>query len=187
MWLERCPRHVKATSSLGSQAAREGSDGPAFTELAARFREVVWRICYRIMGHSEDAADAAQDVLVRMFLQRDRSRGRSRYSTRVHGITVRTRLSLRRSRDRRHRRVSVLPEFDLDTAGHGTGDQEPTQRLDLDRMLDSLTDDDRAMVMMKYAEGHSYEELSEIFGFTESACQIRVSREVGRLREKYTR
>ena len=83
--------------------------------------------------------------------------------------------------------MSVLPEFDLDTAGHGTGDQEPTQRLDLDRMPDSLTDDDRAMVMMQYAEGHSYEELSEIFGFTESACKIRVSREVGRLREKHTR
>ena len=54
-------------------------------------------------------------------------------------------------------------------------------------MLESLSAEDRAMVMMKYAEGHSYEELSEIFGLTESACKMRVSRAVGRLREKYTR
>ena len=157
----------QSDEQLAFEAAREGSDGPAFTELVARFRERVWRICYRIMGHSEDAADAAQDVLVRMFLQRGRFEGRSRYSTWVHGITVRTCLSLRRSRGRRH--------------------PEPSTRLDLDRMLESLSDEDRAMVMMKYAEGHSYEELSEIFGLTESACKMRVSRAVGRLREKYTR
>ena len=99
----------QSDEQLAFEAAREGSDGPAFTELVARFRERVWRICYRIMGHSEDAADAAQDVLVRMFLQRGRFEGRSRYSTWVHGITVRTCLSLRRSRGRRHRRVSTLP------------------------------------------------------------------------------
>ena len=177
----------QSDEQLAFEAAREGSDGPAFTELVARFRERVWRICYRIMGHSEDAADAAQDVLVRMFLQRGRFEGRSRYSTWVHGITVRTCLSLRRSRGRRPRRVSTLPEFDLATAGPGDGTPAPSTRLDLDRMLESLSDEDRAMVMMKYAEGHSYEELSEIFGLTESACKMRVSRAVGRLREKYTR
>ena len=119
----------QSDEQLAFEAAREGSDGPAFTELVARFRERVWRICYRIMGHSEDAADAAQDVLVRMFLQRGRFEGRSRYSTWVHGITVRTRLSLRRSRDRRHRRVSVLPEFDLDTAGQGDYELTPWGRM----------------------------------------------------------
>jgi len=177
----------QSDEQLAFEAAREGSDGPAFTEMVERFRERVWRICYRIMGHSDDAADAAQDVLVQMFLQRGRFQGRSRYSTWVHGIAVRTCLSLRRSRGRRYRRVSVLPDLDLDTAGRGTNDQEPSQRLDLDRMLESLSDEDRVLVVMKYAEGHSYEELSEIFGLTESACKMRVSRAVGRLREKYSR
>ena len=81
----------------------------------------------------------------------------------------------------------MLPDLDLDTAGRGTNDQEPSQRLDLDRMLESLSDEDRVLVVMKYAEGHSYEELSEIFGLTESACKMRVSRAVGRLRKKYSR
>ena len=83
---------------LAREAAREGSDGPAFTELVSRFRERVWRICYRIMGNTEDASDAAQEVLVRMFLQRGRFEERSRYSTWVHGIAIRICLSMRRGR-----------------------------------------------------------------------------------------
>jgi len=40
--------------------------------------------------------------------------------------------------------------------------------------------------VMKYSEEHSYQELSEMFGLSESACKMRVSRAVGRLRERYS-
>ena len=48
---------------LAAQAAREGSDGVAFTALMTRFRERVWRVCWRLMGSQHDAADAAQEVM----------------------------------------------------------------------------------------------------------------------------
>ncbi len=174
----------QSDEQLASEAAREGSHGPAFTELVSRFRERVWRICYRIMGHPDDAADATQEVLVRMFLRRNHFEGRSLYSTWVHGITVRTCLSLRRARGRRQRRMDVMPDLDLDTAA-STASSDPGQTLDLDRILESLSHEDRALVVMKYAEDHSYRELSEIFGLSESACKMRVNRAVGRLREKH--
>ena len=178
----------QSDEQLASEAARERSDGPAFTELVSRFRERVWRICYRIMGHPDDAADATQDVLVRMFLRRAHFEGRSLYSTWVHGVAVRTCLSLRRARGRRRRRVAVLPEIDLDTAGSSTSSSahEPGEGLDLEHMLDSLSDEDRALLVMKYSEEHSYQELSEMFGLSESACKMRVSRAAGRLRERYS-
>lgn len=177
----------QSDEQLASEAAREGSDGPAFTELASRFRDRVWRICFQIMGHSDDAADAAQDVLVRMFLQRTNFEGRSKYSTWVHGIAVRTCLSLRRARSRRQKRVAVLPGLDLDTTGAPPDNpaSPPTDALNLDEMLNTLGDEDRALVVMKYSQDHSYQELSQIFGLSESACKMRVSRAVGRLRERH--
>ena len=36
---------------LAAEAAREGSDGPAFVELVERFRQRVWHICYRLLGN----------------------------------------------------------------------------------------------------------------------------------------
>ncbi len=178
---------------LAREAAREGSDGPAFTELVSRFRERVWRVCYRIMGNTEDASDAAQEVLVRMFLQRDRFEQRSQYSTWVHGIAIRTCLSMRRGAQRRRRRVDVHPHLDLNNqppapaAGQAADSPAADRRMDLDRMLDYLGDEDRALLVMKYAEDHTYEELSQIFAMSQSACKMRINRAMSRLREKFGR
>ena len=75
--------------ALAAEAAREGSDGPAFVALVERFRQRVWRICYRLLGNEADAHDAAQEVFVRLFLHRTRFDGRSKYATWVHAIAVR--------------------------------------------------------------------------------------------------
>jgi len=178
----------QSNEQLAAEAAREGSDGPAFTELASRFRDRVWRVCFQIMGHADDAADAAQDVLVRMFLQRANFEGRSKYSTWVHGIAVRTCLSLRRARSRRNKRVAVLPGLDLDATETPSEAPAlpPSDGIPLEKMLNTLGDEDRALVVMKYSQDHSYQELSQIFGLSESACKMRVSRAVGRLRARHS-
>jgi len=82
--------------TLAALAAREGSDGVAFTALVERFRERVWRVCWRLMGDEHDAQDAAQEVFVRLFFDRGKFAGRSRYSTWLHGVALRTCLNLRR-------------------------------------------------------------------------------------------
>jgi RNA polymerase sigma-70 factor (ECF subfamily) len=73
----------------------------AFTALMDRYRERVWRVCWRLMGTEHDAEDAAQEVFVRLFFERGKFAGRSRYSTWLHGVAIRTCLTLRRSRSRR--------------------------------------------------------------------------------------
>jgi RNA polymerase sigma-70 factor (ECF subfamily) len=172
---------------LAAQAAREGSDGVAFTKLMDRFRERVWRVCWRLMGSQQDAEDAAQEVFVRLFFDRTKFAGRSRYTTWLHGVAIRTCLTLRRSRSRRQRRERA------DSAG---GDDAPTVQthadpaaapsaavdaaLDVDRLLEGLDEEDRALVLMKFAENHDYEELAEMFGATAGALRMRVSR----IREK---
>jgi RNA polymerase sigma-70 factor (ECF subfamily) len=52
----------------------------------------------------------------------------------------------------------------------------PGLSLDLMKMLEILDDEDRAMLIMKYAEGHDYDELAGIFDMSVSACKMRISR-----------
>jgi RNA polymerase sigma-70 factor (ECF subfamily) len=168
---------------LAAQAAREDSDGVAFSALVDRFRDRVWRVCWRLMGDEHDAQDAAQEVFVRLFFDRAKFAGRSRYSTWLHGVAIRTCLALRRSRSRRRRR---------ETAESAAGDDARTVQSHADprpaaahaveaahdaaRLLDALDEEDRALVLMKFAEGHDYDELAEMFGTTAGALRMRVSR-----------
>jgi len=168
---------------LAAHAAREGSDGVAFTALMDRCRDRVWRVCWRLMGSAHDAEDAAQEVFVRLFFDRGKFAGRSRYSTWLHGVAIRTCLGLRRSRSRRRRRESVESALE---AGHGPAsmraDSQPSPAAavdaahDLERMLATLDEEDRALVLMKFAEGHDYEALAEMFDTTPGALRMRVSR-----------
>ena len=170
---------------LAAEAARERSDGPAFRTLLERHREHVWRICFRLLGNEHDAADAAQDVFVSLFLQRAEFAGRSKYSTWVHGIAVRTCLSQRRSRGRRRLRETVATEETLEQSSSSANATDISLSLDLTRMLEMLDEEDRALVIMKYAEGYEYEELSEVFGLSVSACKMRVSRVRERMRTRF--
>lgn len=167
----------KTDEELLHEASREGSDGPAFVELLDRYRDRMWRLCYRLMGNETDASDAAQDVFVRLFLNRAKFEGRSAFSTWLYGMGVRTCLGLRRSRSRRSRHESVVTDFAFDAqANAGSDDRDASASLDLYRMLETLPEEDRALLILKHAEGYSYEELAEVFQISVSACKMRVSR-----------
>ncbi len=169
---------------LIAEAAREGSDGPAFVALMSRHRGRVWSICYRLMGNEHDAQDAAQEVFVRLFFQRAKFEGRSKFSTWLHGIAVRTCLGMRRSRGRRARHEVLASEARLENQAAGSP-ATASASLDLEMMLSTLGEEDRAMLLLKYSEEYTFEELADIFDMTTSACKMRVSRARARLEERF--
>ena len=170
--------------ALAAAAAREGSDGSAFTALVARFQDRIWRICYRLMNDEHDAHDAAQEVMVRMFVHRARFEGRSKYATWLHGLTVRTCLTLRRNRGRRQKHEAADPTGGEQAASRPSA---PETQLDLQQMLDILDEEDRALVLLKYAEEYSHEELAEMFGLSESACKMRIARAKDKIQRHFAR
>ena len=109
----------RTDEELAAEAARESSDGPAFVAIVERFRQRVWRICYRLLCNEQDATDAAQEVFLRLFLHRGEFAGRSKYATWVHGVAVRTCLAMRRSRGRRRRHETVAAEPEWESAAAG--------------------------------------------------------------------
>ena len=165
---------------LATEAAREGSDGPAFVELIDRHRQRVWRICYRLLGNEQDADDAAQEVFVRLFMNRAKFAGRSKYATWVHGIAVRTCLTLRRGRGRRQKHENLRSDQQWEDNQPDRPSATPGLSLDLMQMLECLDEEDRAMLILKYAESYDYEELAAIFELSLSACKMRISRARGK-------
>jgi RNA polymerase sigma-70 factor, ECF subfamily len=170
---------------LAAAAARESSDGPAFVALVDRFRDRVWRICYRLMGNEQDANDAGQEVFLRLFLHRGRFAGRSKYATWLHGVAVRTCLGMRRSRGRRQRHENTNSEAEWESRQPGREAAPEGLSLDLTKMLETLDEEDRALLILKYAEGYEYEELAEIFDLSVSACKMRICRARERLQTRY--
>ena len=53
------------------------------------------------------------------------------------------------------------------------------------QMLEILDEEDRALVIMKYAENYSHEELAEMFGLSVSACKMRLSRAKEKIQARF--
>jgi len=170
---------------LAAAAARESSDGPAFVALVQRFQPRVWRICFRLLNNEQDAADAAQEVFLRLFLHRARFAGRSKYATWVHAVAVKTCLAMRRSRGRRLRHEQVVADEGWESRQPGRPTAPEGMSMDLLAMLETLSEEDRALLLLKYAEAYEYEELAEIFDLSVSACKMRVSRAREKLQTKF--
>ena len=51
---------------------------------------------------------------------------------------------------------------------------------DIHTLLEGLNEEDRALVLMRFAESHDYEELAVMFETPAGACRMRISR----IREK---
>ncbi len=52
-------------------------------------------------------------------------------------------------------------------------------------MLETLDDEDRALLLLKYAEAYEYDELAAIFEISVSACKMRISRAREKLQSRF--
>ena len=86
---------------------------------------------------------------MRLFLHRGRFAGRSKYSTWVHGVAVRTCLSIRRGRGRRRRHESVAPDAQWESQQPAPKATPPGLAMDLLKMLEMLDEEDRAMLHLE--------------------------------------
>jgi RNA polymerase sigma-70 factor (ECF subfamily) len=134
----------------------------AFEELVDRHRSVVVRVAAGIVG-SEEAEDVSQDAFLRAFHRLERFRGEAPFRSWLLRITHNAALD----HLARRRAEPIDPEvFD---AAPQTAVRAPAERLELrerierlERKLRGLSAEHRAVLVLRDAEGLSYEEIAAI-------------------------
>jgi|GEM_PF-1210424 RNA polymerase sigma-70 factor (ECF subfamily) len=162
---------------------REG-ERDAFALLFERYHERCARLAMRLLGDPDDAADAVQDAFIRAYLSLDSYQERDRFGSWLMCIVANR---CRSATDAARRRGNVASEWvrARTDSGHG-GDvsRECDHALaqQLNDALGTLPDATRTVVLRKYSEGLSYEEISADTGIAVSALKMRVARGSAQLR-----
>ncbi len=150
----------------------------------------VYAQCRRLLGDPSDAADATQEVYLRVVRSVLGFRGDSAFGTWLHRVTVNVCMTALRARgDVRARGQSAGPldaSFD-DLASADASPEERVTRADLARRtakaLAELPEDAREVVVLRDVQGLSTRETAELLGVTEGAVKVRLHRAHARLRE----
>ena len=167
-----------ATRARDAQLVRLATAGDlsAFEELVELHRDVVVRVAARIVG-SQDAEDVSQDAFLRAFHRLGHFRGDAPFQSWLLRITHNAALD----HHARRRADPVDPEtFD---ESEETSQRPPAERLEvrerierLERKLRGLTPQHRAVLVLRDAEGLSYEEIAEITSTPLGSVKGRLSR-----------
>jgi RNA polymerase sigma-70 factor (ECF subfamily) len=153
-----------AAESRDADLARRAADGDlsAFETLVDLHRPVVIRVAARIVG-SEEAEDVSQDAFLRAFHRLDQFRGDAPFRAWLLRITHNAALD-----HLARRRPEPVDPGTLDASEH-SGARPPAERLELrerierlERKLRGLAPSHRAVLVLRDAEGLSYEEIAAI-------------------------
>ena len=173
---------VAQTTAIGRSDVELAADGDdvAFGRLVALHYDDMARVAFVITGDRSLAEDAVQSAWVRAW-----SRLRSvREPARVRGWLLTIAANEARQIARRNRRVTVV---ELDTEIEAEARTDPAagiDRLDLVRVLNGLSPDDRALLALRYVAGVDAQELGSMTGRSASGTRARLSRLTARLRKE---
>jgi RNA polymerase sigma-70 factor (ECF subfamily) len=162
-------------------------DHGAFKSLVDRYQLMVQRVCYRILGHHQDAEDAAQEVFMKIYRNAETFRGGSGASTWIYRITVNIALNHRR-RQKWDRFLNILPfsrERKEDAEDRFLADEKerPDLRLEkkersrmLSEALDNLPERQRTAIILHKFEGLSYQEIAGVLRTSLSSVESLIHR-----------
>ena len=180
--------HEKSDAELLRAYAEHGQE-TAFRELVARYTDLVYSAAIRQVESNDLAADIAQNIFVDLARKaRPIGEGLTGHKSLAGWLHRSTRfLALNHLRDT-HRRVTNERQAmeQLLTNSESSVDWEQI-RPTLDEALDSLGDDDREALLLRYFKNHDFRNVGLTLGISDDTAQKRVSRAVERLREFFAK
>lgn len=145
-------------------------DTAAMGTLVVQYQHWVYNIAFGMLGHREDAEDAAQDVFLSVWQNIDNFQFRSRFSTWLYRIVKNKCLNVI---DQRKRRKTDPMEIDdsqpwvpLDTVTPEKEALRSEQSEVLHAALDKLKESYRTILILRELRELSYEEIAEVLNCT---------------------
>lgn len=164
--------------------AGEGDEG-AVDALVARHHASAYRVAFGIVRSEADAADVAQNAMVRVLRGLAGFRGDSSFRTWVLTIVANEARTLLR-RSGRRREEPLDPER---AGGTESVADDVVERAEAERaraLLARLPQKQRLAVQLRLDEGLSFREVGEVIGSSEGAARVNYHHGIRRLREWMT-
>ena len=157
----------------------EQADQAAFGELVRRHGAMVFRVCQRILGHTQDAEDAFQAVFI-VLARKAGALRQGELGGWLHAVAYRVAQKLRRQVARRRTGAAALEQVpQRNDAAPGTADIREV----LDAELARLPDKYRVPLVLCYLEGKTIVEAADQLGWKRDTFGTRLLRGRERLRQ----
>jgi RNA polymerase sigma-W factor len=168
--------HVEDTALVRRTLAGEQE---AFSQLVERYKDPVYHVAFRMLGNAAEAEDVAQEAFVRAYTQLGTYKPEHRFSTWL--LSIASHLAIDQLR---RRRFLALPLEDVPflewLADSETGPEdaaiEGERQDEMQHLIQKLPSKYRAVVVLRYWQDLSYEEIATALQLTPALVKARLHR-----------
>jgi len=160
-------------------AAARGGDREAFRTLFERYNRRAYALALGILRQPDDALDVVQDAFIKAHKHLDRFEGTSSFYTWLYRIIMNLAIDQLRKKKRTTELAEdsdevadLLPQLLGGNPGRALMDKEIRARIDA--ALSALSDNHRAVLVMRELEGLSYEEMAKAMGCSKGTIMSRL-------------
>ncbi|NIR25463.1 MAG: sigma-70 family RNA polymerase sigma factor [Gammaproteobacteria bacterium] len=158
-----------------------GGNKESFGKLMEAYQSPVFNLAYRMLSNADEAEQAAQEAFIRAWTRLDSYNPQHKFSTWLLSITSNYCIDL--IRKRRKQLLSIdgpLPPHPALTSEQAIGPEaqavEGEQQEVVQSLLETLPEDYREAVVLRYWYDMSYDEIAEVMQTTVSAIKSRLFR-----------
>jgi RNA polymerase sigma-70 factor (ECF subfamily) len=157
--------------------ACQRGDSEAFAQLFEAHKDRVYSIALRFFGDSATAMDIAQDVFLKLFLRIGDFRGESRFETWLYRMAANACLDHKRRLVRWAPFVSDVVDL-MRSKSEGALDGLLREEFQggVQRAIEKLPAEQRIVVVLRYTEGLSYDDIAEILRISNGTVASRLNR-----------
>jgi RNA polymerase sigma-70 factor (ECF subfamily) len=180
-------------SELELARKARADDEAAFAEILRRFSPRVFHVAHRFFRDRGHAEEAAQESFLKAFAQLKSFEGRGSMEGWLTRIATNTCLNMLRSAKRRPELLTsdlgddeteFLEQVSSRSGGHALDAEQKVIAADLaERLLETLSPEDRLALTMIDGEGASVNEVAQVTGWSESKVKVRAFRARKKARE----
>mgnify|MGYP002074003496 CR=1 FL=1 len=153
-----------------------------FEEIYERYVNKVYRKCYSFVYNQEKAEDLTHDIFLKLIVKIGSFKETSKFSTWLYSITYN--YCMDQIRTGKKRTEVGLPE-NVEISDDNDGGLPDFQSDEINRSLQQMAADERAILQMKYQEDFSIKEIADTLNITESAVKMRLMRSKEKLKKIY--
>lgn len=157
-----------------------------FVTLIAPFKDKVFRLAKRLLVSNEEAQDATQDILVKLW---DKKNGLEKYtSVEAFAMTMTKNYCLDQLKSKRASNMKIVHNNFTSTEASLDKKMEDEDSWNwVEKMINELPEQQKLIIQMRDIEQYEFEEIAKILDMNETAVRVNLSRARKTIREKMTK
>lgn len=173
----------KVTDEELMQLCKDGSEA-AFTALYHRHKQPIMNFATQMTGNHEDAADVFQETFRYVFAKINTYEPRAKFSTLIYQVARNLSIDILRKRKRPAESIGQLtaPEMLTETPVEFTEKKELSA--ELRRAVEGISETYREILILRYGQELSYDEISEVLRIPLGTVQSRLHHAISLLRDR---